>query len=64
MPNKNKCVDSNADQSVRYVFSRILLNESMDWGFRIRKDVPSWVMKLVLIGAILLIAGLQYLNII
>jgi hypothetical protein len=36
----------------------------MDWGFRIRKDVPSWVMKLVLIGAILLIGGLQYFNII
>ncbi len=36
----------------------------MDWGFRIRKGVPSWVQKLVLIGAILLIAGLQYFNII
>lgn len=36
----------------------------MDWGFRIRKDVPSWVMKVVLVVAILLIAGLQYFNII
>jgi hypothetical protein len=36
----------------------------MDWGFRIRKDVPSWVLKLVLIGAILLITGLQYFDII
>ena len=36
----------------------------MDWTLRIRKDVPSWVMKLVLIGSILLIAGLQYFNII
>ena len=36
----------------------------MDWGFRIRKDVPSWVMIVVLITAILLISGLQYFNII
>jgi hypothetical protein len=36
----------------------------MDWAFRIRKDVPSWVMKLVLVGSILLIAGLQYFDII
>jgi hypothetical protein len=36
----------------------------MDWGFRIRKDVPPWVLKLVLVGAILLIAGLQYLGVI
>jgi len=35
----------------------------MDWAFRVRKDVPSWVMKLVLLAAILLIAGLQYFNI-
>jgi len=35
----------------------------MDWAFRIRKDVPSWVMTLVLISAILLIAGLQYFNV-
>ncbi len=31
----------------------------MDWGFRIRKDVPAWVQTLVLIAAILLIAALQ-----
>ncbi len=36
----------------------------MDWAFRIRKDVPSWVMKLVLIVAILVIGGLQYFGII
>jgi hypothetical protein len=36
----------------------------MDWGFRVRKDVPSWVMKLVLVAAILLIAGLQYFDVI
>lgn len=36
----------------------------MDWGFRIRKDVSGWVLKLVLVGAILLVAGLQYLDII
>ena len=36
----------------------------MDWAFRIRKDVPSWVLKLVLGVAILLIAGLQYFNVI
>ncbi|CQH63420.1 uncharacterized protein HHUB_4073 (plasmid) [Halobacterium hubeiense] len=36
----------------------------MDWGLRIRKDVPSWVVTLVLLVAILLIAGLQYFNII
>jgi hypothetical protein len=36
----------------------------MDWGFRIRKDVPPWVLKLVLIVAILLIAGLQYFDIV
>ena len=36
----------------------------MDWAFRIRKDVPPWVMKLVLIVAIVLVAGLQYFNII
>ncbi len=36
----------------------------MDWAFRIRKDVPPWVMTLVLILAILLIAGLQHFNII
>ena len=36
----------------------------MDWAFRIRKDVPSWLMKLVLVVAILLIAGLQHFNII
>ncbi len=36
----------------------------MDWALRIRKDVPSWVMKLVLIVAILSIASLQYFNII
>jgi hypothetical protein len=36
----------------------------MDWAFRIRKDVPSWVLKLVLIGAILSVAGLQYFNVI
>jgi len=36
----------------------------MDWAFRIRKDVPPWVMTLVLIIAILLIVGLQYFNII
>ncbi len=35
----------------------------MDWGFRIRKDVPGWVLKLVLVGAILLVAGLQYLDV-
>ncbi len=31
----------------------------MDWAFRVRKDVPPWVMKLVLLVGILLIAGLQ-----
>jgi hypothetical protein len=31
----------------------------MDWGLRIRKDVPNWAFKLVLVVAILLIAGLQ-----
>jgi hypothetical protein len=36
----------------------------MDWAFRIRKDVPSWLMKLVLLTAILLIAGFQYFNVI
>jgi len=36
----------------------------MDWAFRIRKDVPSWMMKLVLIVAILLLAGLQYFDIV
>jgi len=36
----------------------------MDWGFRIRKDVPPWVLKLVLIVAILLIAGIQYFDIV
>jgi len=36
----------------------------MDWGLRIRKDVPSWVLKLVLVCSILLIAGFQYFNII
>lgn len=36
----------------------------MDWAFRIRKDVPSWVFKIVLVAAILLVAALQYFNII
>ena len=36
----------------------------MDWGFRIRKDVPPWVLNLVLIVAILLIAGIQYFDIV
>ena len=36
----------------------------MDWGLRIRKDVPSWVVTLVLVGAILLVGTLQYFNII
>ncbi len=35
----------------------------MDWGLRIRKDVPSWVLKVVLLVGILLIAGLQYLDV-
>lgn len=35
----------------------------MDWALRIRKDVPSWLFKLVLIVAILLIAGLQYVGV-
>lgn len=35
----------------------------MDWALRIRKDVPPWVLKLVLIVAILLIAGLQYVGV-
>lgn len=35
----------------------------MDWAFRIRKDVSPWVMRIILIVAILLIAGLQYFNI-
>jgi hypothetical protein len=35
----------------------------MDWAFRIRKDVPSWLLKVVLGITILLIAGLQYFNI-
>ncbi len=36
----------------------------MDWALRIGKDVPPWVLKAVLIAAILSIAGLQYLDII
>jgi hypothetical protein len=36
----------------------------MDWAFRIREEVPSWAMKLVLIMSILIISGLQYFNII
>jgi hypothetical protein len=35
----------------------------MDWALRIRKDVPPWVLKLVLIAAILLIAGLQHFDV-
>jgi len=31
----------------------------MDWALRIRKDVPSWVLKLVLVVSILTVAGLQ-----
>ena len=36
----------------------------MDWGLRVRKDVPSWVLKVVLLAAILVIGGLQYFNVI
>jgi hypothetical protein len=36
----------------------------MDWAFRLRKDVPTWVMILVLLSAILVIAGLQHFNIV
>ncbi|AGB31003.1 hypothetical protein Natpe_1091 [Natrinema pellirubrum DSM 15624] len=35
----------------------------MDWALRIRKDVPPWLFKLVLIVAIVLIAGLQYVGV-
>jgi hypothetical protein len=35
----------------------------MDWALRIRKDVPSWVVILVLIVAILVITGLQHFGI-
>jgi hypothetical protein len=35
----------------------------MDWALRIRKDVPSWVVTLVLIVAVLLIGGLQYFGV-
>ena len=36
----------------------------MDWAFRVRKEVSSRVMKLVLVLAILTVVGLQYFNII
>jgi hypothetical protein len=36
----------------------------MDWAFRLRKDVPTWVTILVLLSAILVIAGLQHFNIV
>ncbi len=35
----------------------------MDWALRIRKDVPPWLFKLVLVVAIVLIAGLQYVGV-
>jgi len=35
----------------------------MDWAPRFRKDVPSWVLKLVLGISILTVAGLQYFNV-
>jgi len=36
----------------------------MDWAFRLRKDVPPWVLKLVLLVSILVVAGLQYFDIV
>ncbi len=36
----------------------------MDWALRIRKDVPSWVLKLVLVVSILTVAGLQQFDVI
>lgn len=36
----------------------------MDWALRIRKDVPSWVLKVVLLAAILVISGLQYFGVV
>lgn len=35
----------------------------MDWAARIRKDVPPWVLKLVLLVSILVIGGLQYFDV-
>jgi len=36
----------------------------MDWAFRIRKDVPPWVLKLVLVASILSIAALQHFGVV
>jgi hypothetical protein len=36
----------------------------MDWALRIRKDVQSWVLKLVLVVSILTVAGLQQFDVI
>ena len=36
----------------------------MDWALRIRKDVSSWVLKLVLVVSILTVAGLQQFDVI
>ena len=52
--------DTNCNSDIG---NRVFEADPTDWAFRIRKDVPPWVLKLVLIGGILLIAGLQYLNV-
>lgn len=36
----------------------------MDWALRIRKDAPSWILKLVLVLSILSVASLQYFDVI
>jgi hypothetical protein len=36
----------------------------MDWALRIRKDVPSWLLKVVLGLSILTVAGLQYFDVV